>query len=88
MLDSIFSLVMLIPYSPLSDKQAERSKYPQDTSFLSNQLLNTAWPKVVKGRTKLRDYALGHAIIDTDALFDIISDADIQRQIHYYHMRG
>lgn len=60
-----------------SNKQAEIKEVSAGTHGLSNQLLNTAWPKVVKGRTKLRDYVLGHAIIDTDALFDIISDADI-----------
>lgn len=60
-----------------SNKQAEIIEVSAGTHGLSNQLLNSAWPKVVKGRTNLRDYVLGHAIIDTDALFDIMSDADI-----------
>jgi len=60
-----------------SNKQVEVTEVSAGTHGLSNQFLNTAWPKVVKGRTKLRDYVMGHAIIDTDVLFDIISDADV-----------
>lgn len=60
-----------------SNRQAEIMEVSAGTHGLSNQFLNTAWPKVVKGRTKLRDYVLGHAIINTDALFDIISDAEV-----------
>ncbi len=60
-----------------SNKQAEIMEVSAGTHGLSNQFLNSAWPKVVKGRTKLRDYVMGHAIIDTDALFDIISDTDV-----------
>jgi len=60
-----------------SNKQRKIMEVSAGTHGLSNQFLNTAWPKVVKGRTKLREYVLGHAIIDTDALFDIISDADV-----------
>lgn len=60
-----------------SNKQAEIMKVSEGTHGLSNQFLNTAWPKVVKGRTKLRDYVLAHEIVNTDVLFDIISDADV-----------
>jgi len=60
-----------------SNKQAEIKNVSEGTHGLSNQFLNTAWPKVVKGRTKLRDYVLAHDIVDIDVLFDIISDADV-----------
>ncbi|AMQ05503.1 NRDE family protein [Sporosarcina psychrophila] len=60
-----------------SNKQPEIMEVSAGTHGLSNQFLNTAWPKVVKGRTTLRDYVLEHAIIDTDALFELISDADV-----------
>jgi len=60
-----------------SNKQAETTKITEGTHGLSNQFLNTAWPKVVKGRTKLRDYVLANEIVNTDVLFDIISDADV-----------
>ncbi|NYF25448.1 NRDE family protein [Sporosarcina sp. JAI121] len=60
-----------------SNKQAEIRNVSAGTHSLSNQFLNTAWPKVVKGRTKLRDYVLEHDIVNTDVLFDILSDADV-----------
>ena len=60
-----------------SNKQAEIKRISEGTHGLSNQLLNTAWPKVVKGRNKLRDYVLANDIVNTDALFDIISDTDV-----------
>jgi uncharacterized protein with NRDE domain len=60
-----------------SNKQAEIMEVPAGTHGLSNQFLNTPWPKVVKGRTKLREYVVGHDLIDTDALFDIVTDTDI-----------
>ncbi|MBO0589286.1 NRDE family protein [Sporosarcina sp. E16_8] len=60
-----------------SNKQAEILEVSAGTHGLSNQLLNTAWPKVVQGRTKLRDYVMANAIIDTDVLFDIISDTEV-----------
>lgn len=46
------------------------------TYGLSNATLNTAWPKVVKGRKELREYALAHEELDTDALFSIVADAE------------
>lgn len=60
-----------------SNKQDVISEVLAGTHGLSNQFLNTPWPKVVKGRTKLREYVVDHDTIDTDALFDIVSDTEI-----------
>lgn len=60
-----------------SNKRPEIMEVSAGTHGLSNHFLNTSWPKVVKGRTKLRDYVMGHDIIEPGALFDIISDADV-----------
>ncbi|MFD1040451.1 NRDE family protein [Virgibacillus byunsanensis] len=46
------------------------------THGLSNHFLNTPWPKVTKGKRMLIDYLMENEELETDALFDIISDAE------------
>ena len=60
-----------------SNKQAEILEIPAGTHSLSNHLLNTPWPKVTKGQSRLRDYVMQHEVIEMDALFDILQDAEI-----------
>ncbi|SFB21519.1 Uncharacterized conserved protein, contains NRDE domain [Lentibacillus halodurans] len=54
----------------------------QGTHGLSNKFLNTAWPKVTKGKEKLAEYINQNAIIKTDPLFDIISDVEEAQDAH------
>lgn len=49
---------------------------PDDTHGLSNHHLNTPWPKVVKGRSRLEDYLQSAESIDVDVLFDILADSE------------
>lgn len=46
------------------------------THGLSNELLDSPWPKVVKGKKRLADYVQQNAVVETDPLFDIIADAE------------
>ncbi|MFC3038758.1 NRDE family protein [Virgibacillus xinjiangensis] len=46
------------------------------THGLSNDTLNTPWPKVGKGKTALQEYVDSHETMQPDALFSIISDAE------------
>ncbi|WP_010529796.1 NRDE family protein [Lentibacillus jeotgali] len=46
------------------------------THGLSNEFLDTPWPKVMKGKERLASYLRQNATIETDPLFDIISDAE------------
>jgi len=41
---------------------------------LSNHLLDTPWPKVVKGRNALENCLQGQKFINTDCLFNILAD--------------
>jgi len=63
----------LYHYNNVMDEWTEIS---QGTHGLSNATLNTSWPKVVKGRRALKEYAVAHKIIDPDKLFSIIADAE------------
>ncbi|MBP1970085.1 uncharacterized protein with NRDE domain [Virgibacillus natechei] len=49
------------------------------THGLSNDTLNTPWPKVTKGKKNLRDYVMNQEKIQPDELFEIISDAEHAR---------
>lgn len=44
---------------------------------LSNHLLNTAWPKVIRGKEALKKLLLDEKDPDPDALFDILADREI-----------
>ncbi|WP_163971166.1 NRDE family protein [Oceanobacillus halotolerans] len=46
------------------------------THSLSNQFLNTQWPKVVKGKNMLHTYVKNNDQLHADALFEITSDAE------------
>lgn len=60
-----------------SNKQAKIKEIPMGTHSLSNEYLNTPWPKVTKGKERLHDYVRQHEVIETDVLFDILHDTDI-----------
>jgi uncharacterized protein with NRDE domain len=57
-----------------SNRQDGISQIPAGTHGLSNHLLNTPWPKVVKGKTRLRKYVLQQEELETDSLFKVLSD--------------
>lgn len=46
------------------------------THGVSNHMFNTPWPKVVKGKQRLRDYVVTHEEINIDDLFDFLSDQE------------
>ncbi|GAB3061239.1 NRDE family protein [Virgibacillus ainsalahensis] len=52
------------------------SEIPAGTHGLSNDSLNTPWPKVVKGKRNLQEYVMKHEKLDIDKLFEIVSDAE------------
>ena len=60
-----------------SNKQAEIKEIPMGTHSLSNEYLNTPWPKVTKGKARLQDYVRQHEVMETDALFDILHDTEM-----------
>lgn len=43
---------------------------------LSNHFLDTPWPKVIKGKTELVNYAKEHTTLDVDQLFNLLSDSE------------
>lgn len=51
-------------------------KVPPGTHGLSNHLLDTPWPKVVKGKTNLKAYTEHHEDPKQDALFAILANAE------------
>lgn len=60
-------------YSNIKD---DVSHISQGIHGLSNEFLNSPWPKVVKGKERLAAYLRQNMIIKTDPLFDIISDVE------------
>lgn len=46
------------------------------THGLSNHFLNTPWPKVEKGKSRLANYLNGRTEADPDDLFEILRDAE------------
>jgi len=62
--------------------QNEITKIPSGTHSLSNHFLNTPWPKVVKGKTKLGEYVRGLEIVNPDDLFDILADTEKAQDEH------
>ncbi|RDW19783.1 NRDE family protein [Oceanobacillus chungangensis] len=55
----------------------EENRIGEGTHALSNHTLDTPWPKVRRGKKMLHDYVIGNSKIETDALFKIISNAEI-----------
>ncbi|WP_373446059.1 NRDE family protein [Salinicoccus bachuensis] len=49
---------------------------PDGTHGLSNHHLNTPWPKVVKGRSRLGEYLQSEGAMDPDVIFDILADSE------------
>lgn len=47
-----------------------------DTHGLSNHFLNTPWPKVVKGKSRLESYLNGRLEVYPDDLFELLRDAE------------
>ncbi|TFJ93294.1 NRDE family protein [Lentibacillus salicampi] len=56
--------------------QNEMSPVPPGTHGLSNEFLDTPWPKVTKGKERMTAYIRKHSIIEIDPLFDLITDAE------------
>lgn len=46
------------------------------THGLSNHLLNTPWPKVIKGKKSLESYLDNAKTVDPDALFELLRDSE------------
>lgn len=53
------------------------SRVTPGTHSLSNDTLNTPWPKTAKGRERLNDYLLHNDSVNEDALFNIMEDKEI-----------
>lgn len=47
------------------------------THALSNHMLNTAWPKVEKGKADVRNYVMSHKNIEVEKLFNILSNNEV-----------
>lgn len=58
-----------------SNKQQEITEVPPGIHGLSNHLLNTPWPKVVKAKRRLGEI-IDSDHPDTDALFEMLTDPD------------
>lgn len=64
----------------------EMNEISPGTHSLSNHTIDTPWPKVVKGTTKLADYArTNSANIQLNPLFDIVSDQTIAKDEELPH---
>lgn len=59
-----------------SNLQQELIEVPPGTHGLSNHLLNTPWPKVVKGKDRLEQYLESATEVEPDALFELLRDAE------------
>lgn len=59
-----------------SNLQQELVKVPPGTHGLSNHLLNTPWPKVVKGKSRMEKYLNEASEVDPDELFELLRDSE------------
>lgn len=59
-----------------SNRQSNVIEIVAGTHGLSNHLLNTPWPKVIKGKKNLREYVKNTKHVQVDALFNILSDTE------------
>ena len=57
--------------------EAEIRDISAGTHGLSNHFLNTPWPKVTKGKAKLREYVLRQKEVQVNALFEILSNDEL-----------
>lgn len=56
------------------NEQGKITKIEPGTHSLSNQLLNTPWPKVERAKTLLHDYVMNNETVEPDDLFTQLSD--------------
>jgi len=54
----------------------EITKITSGTHSLSNDTLNTPWPKVIKGRENLKNYTKNQKEVHSEELFKIVADAE------------
>jgi len=59
-----------------SNLQQELIKVSPGTHGLSNHLLNTPWPKVAKGKSRMESYLKEASEVVPDALFELLHDAE------------
>ncbi|GAA0598408.1 NRDE family protein [Virgibacillus siamensis] len=59
-----------------SNVQNEIKQIPAGTHGLSNEFLNTPWPKVTRTKSKLQEYVMANDSLDQNTLFEIISDTE------------
>lgn len=59
-----------------SNIEKEIKGIPPGTHGLSNHLLNTPWPKVLKGRKALHNYVNENININPEVLFQLLANAD------------
>jgi uncharacterized protein with NRDE domain len=52
------------------------TKINPGTHGLSNHFLDTPWPKVEKGKAKLREYVMQTNLVNHEELFQILADSD------------
>lgn len=62
-----------------SNIEGEISEIIPGTHGLSNKFLNTAWPKVEKGREGLKVYSSSKNELDLEELFAIMTDSEVAR---------
>ena len=67
--------------------EGEITEIDPGTHGLSNKFLNTAWPKVVKGREGLKAYSSKNKEVHLDELFAIVTDAEIAMD-EIYQIQG
>ena len=54
--------------------EMEITKISAGTHGVSNDTLNSPWPKVTKGKQRLREYIMNQEVIGANMLFDILAD--------------
>lgn len=59
------------------NEQGEIVNIERGTHSLSNELLNTPWPKVTRAKSLLNNYVMSHETIDPDELFKQLADNTI-----------
>src|SRR5699024_6165313 len=59
-----------------NNRKAQTETIKVGVHGLSNHYLNTPWPKVVKGKKMLGDYAAKNSEIDPEMLFEILANSE------------
>lgn len=63
----------------LNNREKKLVPIEAGTHSLSNHFLNTPWPKVVRGRERLRNYVMSVEEVDKESLFEIGMDSELAR---------